>query len=208
VYEDVCIICAGLWMGSWRGNSTMSYSTSNDANWGSVRLEGDDDLSISGSYVRNLGMGIEGRPEASLSSTPSKPQRRFSGMSWSSGKSTGIKLNPQPVSSSSAAPADAQTDFDKRRDRQLLTTLALLQTFHANTCFQLSRLGSFLPSGNSSSPGIVFLSPKDVTSFELGPLSSFDARYLQWLADEYGGGARIEIKRGGWRDWVGIIFGI
>jgi hypothetical protein len=31
---------------------------------------------------------------------------------------------------------------------------------------------------------------------------------LQWLADEYGGGIKIEIKRGSWRDWVSIIFGL
>ncbi|KAK2465002.1 hypothetical protein APHAL10511_003078 [Amanita phalloides] len=50
VYEDVCIICAGLWLGSWRGNSKMSYSTENGLeNWGAVRLEGDDDLTLSGS---------------------------------------------------------------------------------------------------------------------------------------------------------------
>uniref|UniRef100_A0A0W0G5B6 Protein LCHN n=1 Tax=Moniliophthora roreri TaxID=221103 RepID=A0A0W0G5B6_MONRR len=49
VYEDVCLVCAGLWMGSWRGNSTASYSTANGAdNWGSIRLEGDDDLTLNG----------------------------------------------------------------------------------------------------------------------------------------------------------------
>jgi hypothetical protein len=207
VYEDVCIICAGLWIGSWRSSSMASYSTGNGANWGSVRLEGDDDLTMGGSYVRNLGMGIEGRPEAGPSLTTTKPQRRSSGMSWSSGKSTGVKVNAQQVPSSPAVPLDTQADLDERRDRQALTTLALLQTFHANTCLQLSRLASFLPSG-SSAAGTVSLSPKDVTLFELGPLSSFDARYLQWLADEYGGGVRVEIKRGGWRDWVGVIFGI
>jgi len=189
----------------------MSYSTGNGANWGSVRLDGDDDLSVGGSYVRNLGMGIEGRPEAAGPSlTPPKPQRRTSGTSRSSGKSTGVKVNPRQVSSSLTVSPGTQAERDGRRDRQVLTTLALLQTFHANTCLQLSRLASFLPSGGSHSTpsGTISLSPKDVTSFELGPLSNFDARYLQWLADEYGGGMKVEIKRGGWRDWVSIIFGI
>lgn len=120
-----------------------------------------------------------------------------------------MKLSSRKASaSSSSAPPDPQADLEDRRDRQVLTTLALLQTFHANTRFQLSRLALFLPSEPQTGPRIVYLSPKDVTSFELGPLSGFDARYLAWLADEYGGGAKLEIKRGGWRDWVGIVFGL
>ena len=185
----------------------MSYSTSNGANWGSVRLDGDDDLAVGMPYVRNLGMGIEGRPEAGSSLTPTKSPP--SGISGSIGKSSSVKLNARRASSLPIVPSDAQAEPSERRDRQVLTTLALLQTFHANTCFQLSKLASFLPSeASTSSSGTMSLSPKDVTSFELGPLSSFDARYLQWLADEYGGGVRVDIKRGGWRDWVGIIFGI
>lgn len=182
------------------------------ANWGSVRLEGEDDLSV-GSYVRNLGMGIEGRPEAGPStpggttkSAPAgntKSQRRASAMSWSSGKMSGMKMNNREPSASTN-PQEVQALLEERRDRQVLTTLALLQTFHANACFQLSRLASILPS----TPGTVYLSPKDIQSFELGPLSSFDARYLEWLAEDYGGGSRVEVKKGSWRDWVGIILGI
>ncbi|KZP12168.1 hypothetical protein FIBSPDRAFT_961595 [Athelia psychrophila] len=209
VYEDVCIVCAGLWIGSWRGNSNMSYSTrdGNMANWGSVRLEGDDDLSMNGAYVRNVGMGIEGGP--SQTSPTTKPLRRASGMSSWSSKTSGMKLSSRKApGSSSLAPPDPQAGLEERRDRQVLTTLALLQTFHANTRFQLARLASFLPSETSTGPRIMYISPKDVISFELGPLSSFDAQYLGWLADEYGAGAKLEMKRGGWRDWVGIVFGL
>ncbi|KAF7983593.1 hypothetical protein HWV62_20489 [Athelia sp. TMB] len=209
VYEDVCIVCAGLWIGSWRGNSSMSYSTRNGnmENWGSVRLEGDDDLSINGAYVRTVGMGIEGGP--SQASPTTKPQRRASGMSSWSAKTGGMKLSNRKASaSSSAAAPNPQAGTEEHRDRQVLTTLALLQTFHANTRFQLSRLASFLPAEPATGERTVYLTPKDVTSFELGPLSGFDARYLGWLADEYGGGVKLEIKRGGWRDWMGIIFGL
>lgn len=190
----------------------MSYSIRNGsmANWGSVHLEGDDDLSTNGSYVRTVGMGIEGGPSLS-SPTTTKSQRHASGMSSWSSKPGGFKLNTRKASSSSSSsttPPEQQADLEERRDHQVLTTLALLQTFRANTCFQLSRLASFLPSGSSTLPRTVYLSLRDVMSFELGPLSGFDARYLQWLADEYGGGTRVEVKRGGWRDWVGIIFGV
>lgn len=215
------------------------------SNWGRVRLEGDDDLSVGGSYVRNLGMGIEGRPGANVSATGGienlamsptpapRTVRRSSGISWSSGKATvnasGVLKNGKgrQASSSSAfsAPAPSDEDLDagvdpnERRDRQVLTTLALLQTFHANTCFQLSRLQTFLPpsvgpnpvaeSGTSPSRDTgttVYLTPKDLLSLELGPLSAFDARYLGWLVDEYGGGTTVIVKRG-WRDLLGMVFG-
>ncbi|KAJ6629882.1 hypothetical protein B0H10DRAFT_1985692 [Mycena sp. CBHHK59/15] len=230
VYEDVCVICAGLWMGSWRGNSTMSYSTADGAaNWGSVRLEGDEDLSLralgvdtgsgSGGYVRSVGMGIEGGPKAGSSGsglrpTTSKTTRRSSGMSWSSGKATvnnfavaspGGGTEGEDVASPTAAEDDANTYDTARRDGQILTTLSLLQTLHAHTAFQLSTLEPFLPKGSAAGKVITFTS-KDMTAFELGPLSGMDAKYLEWLASEYGGGASVVVKRG-WKELFGAIFG-
>ncbi|KAG5645322.1 hypothetical protein DXG03_006511 [Asterophora parasitica] len=249
VYEDVCVICAGLWMGSWRGNSAASYSTAAGAeNWGKVRLEGDDDLSISGvaageaggvpggGYVRNVGMGIEGRPVASGSklsqklgagSAPSTPtahaMRRSSGMSWSSGRATVVgsfgqggkarQVSSSIVESSEDGHAsghgsseyDGDGTAEERRDRHLLTTLSLLQTFHGHTVFQLSVLESFIPKDGG--PGTtVYLAPKDIVAFELGPMSTLDARYLEWLAQEYAGDTKVVIKRG-WKDLLGALFG-
>ncbi|KAG1748120.1 hypothetical protein EDB19DRAFT_1684366 [Suillus lakei] len=210
----VCIVCAGLWMGSWRGNSVASYSTGNGSltNWGSIRLEGDDDLTVDGTFVRNLGMGIEGCPGGSPNS---KGMRRSSGMTWPAGN-TGADRR-QPSSSSAATQSmpqlcsngnDTNPETSERRDRQILTTLALLQTFHANTSFQLSRLVDLLPSVTSGTPetSTIYITPKDMVSFELGPLSSLDARYLEWLADEYGAGSQIVVRRG-WKDLFGMIFG-
>ncbi|KAJ7844646.1 hypothetical protein B0H13DRAFT_2096329 [Mycena leptocephala] len=230
VYEDVCVICAGLWMGSWRGNSVMSYSTADGAaNWGSVRLEGDEDLSLRalgveaasspGGHVRSVGMGIEGGPKVSasgsgLTRTTTKTTRRSSGMSWSSGKAT--VTNPASPGPSSAKGRGAavqmvpdEEDIEEyetaRRDGQILTTLSLLQTLHAHTAFQLSTLESFLPKDNA--PGkVISFTYKDMTAFELGPMSGMDARYLEWLASEYGGGASVVIKRG-WKEMLGAIFG-
>ncbi|KAK0201194.1 hypothetical protein DFS33DRAFT_1375835 [Desarmillaria ectypa] len=201
VYEDVCIICAGLWIGSWRGNSPSSFSTTNGpTNWGSVRLEGDDDLTltaINGSdHVRSLGLGIEGRPSGSSSN---KPMRRSSGMSWSSGRASGS-------GSTSDGRQQPGSDDAVRTDGQLLTTLALLQTFHAHISFQVSTLETFLPPLPDRPKSIVQLTPKDVLLFELGPLSGVDAKYLGWLGQEYGGGAQIVVRRG-WKDVFGIIFG-
>ncbi|KAG6373655.1 hypothetical protein JVT61DRAFT_6320 [Boletus reticuloceps] len=238
LYEDVCLVCAGLWIGSWRGDSATSYSTGNGsiADRGNIQLDDDDDLSLGGAYMRNLGMGIEGRP--SLSSGPNvKGMRKSGGMSLVSGhtnapsqsssssgvqrrqasSSSGFTSVSMPRLSEPQSGGGIDQTLHERRERQLLTTLALLQTFHANSCFQLSRLASLIPQPPttlvdvpSSRPSpdveVIYVTPKDILSFELGPLSSLDTRYLEWLADEYGGGAQFVVKRG-WKDLFGVLFG-
>lgn len=277
IYEDVCIVCAGLWIGSWRGNSAASYSTANGPeNWGSVRLDGDDDLSLRGvmsvsssranppssfnpvvsgkgkvsmdsqkTYVRNLGMGIEGRPL-------DKTTRRTSAMSWSSGRATVVGSSGpgktrqvssalEPSLSTSSAGNNGPTAIteleaigvtDERdgditqepqpRNGQANTAMALIQTFHAHTMFQLSVLEALLAErgllsdrGSDSAQGgakAITLSPKDILAFELGPMSSFDARYLEWLVKEYASGnahaddVQVVVKRS-WRDMLGVLLG-
>ncbi|KAF5353574.1 hypothetical protein D9757_013711 [Collybiopsis confluens] len=218
VYEDVCLVCAGLWMGSWRGNSVQSYSTANGAeNWGSIRLDGDDDLTLDtivGSsedigQMRNLGAGIEGRPVPLSPTTTTKGMKRTNGMSLVLGKgkkTAGGPLPPPPLLQSSESgsqsehatvvdhdtlesDADADTDADAESDHetQLRTTLALLQTFHAHTSFQLSILESLLPPASERmESSVLYLVPRDILAFELGPFSSIDVRYLEWLVEEYG----------------------
>lgn len=210
VYEDVCIICAGLWMGTWRGNSPQSYSTANGPeNWGAIHLEGDDDLTMGGSYVRNVGMGIEGGPKATSSggignTLSVRAHHRLSSSSRSTSKS-GKRRSRQ------ASPSE-QDELAQQghHDGQILTTIALLQTFQAHISFQLSVLESFLPKGISNrgyeADHTLYLTPKDILAFELGPLSGFDARYLEWLVEEYASGNKLVIKRG-WRDLFGVIFG-
>ncbi|KAF8882955.1 hypothetical protein BD779DRAFT_1541018 [Infundibulicybe gibba] len=136
VYEDVCIICAGLWLGSWRGNSTMSYSTANGAeNWGGVRLEGDDDLTLG--HVRNVGAS----DTISLAPSTNKPMKRSSAMSWSSGRETTLSPSITPKGKERQTSTSLVAEEEREHhDGQLLTTLSLLQTFHANTSFQLSIL--------------------------------------------------------------------
>lgn len=203
VYEDVCIMCAGLWMGSWRNNSVMSYSSANGSgNWGSVRLEGDDDLTM-----RTVGAGIEGGPSAQPKKSSAMSTKSVGSPPATPRSSRHGKGRQETTPSIPEIPLPEDTTCD-RSDGQTLTTLALLQTFHAHTCFQLSQLEAFLPSQSSSSSSSepVYLSPKDVLSFELGPWSSLDARYLEWLAEEYAGGKRVVVRRG-WRDMLGVLFG-
>ncbi|OCH89520.1 hypothetical protein OBBRIDRAFT_888367 [Obba rivulosa] len=239
VYEDVCIMCAGLWMGSWRGSSPLSYSSAGRIeNWGSVRLEGEDDLTLprrTRPYVRSLGMGIEGRPTADTVPGPGGPsrgaRRSSAGSAWTwAGASSAAASRAQAAK---GEPDEDDLDFitnggagsravgEARRERQVLTTLALLQAFHAHTAAVLDRLAGLLParqlqsrfavpSGSAredeADGRMVVLTPKDVMSFELGPFSGLDARFVEWIGEEYGGGVRVVVRRG-WRDLVGLVFG-
>lgn len=265
VYEDVCVMCAGLWMGAWRSAPAASsdpdtpprrseiWGTSTTLGSGSIRLDGDDELN-----VRMLGLGIEGRPAGSgstlTSGKPGRIARRASTISvWTWAGIKGANTNTGDAQQATAAtttgealapsegmfipgersklpepagPEDATASA--KRNRQVLTTLALLQAFHANTTAMLSRLGTLLETrklcsvptsssrrlglssgveGNTDGPGTVMLTPKDVMSFELGPFSGLDARFVEWLGEEYGGGVRVLVKRG-WKDLVGLILGL
>ncbi|KAF7298361.1 hypothetical protein MKEN_01360700 [Mycena kentingensis (nom. inval.)] len=167
VYEDVCVICAGLWMGAWRGNSAPSYSTATGAsNWGSIRLEGDEDFSFSAverraesessaappaaassgsSNIRNVGLGIEGGPKLASGSGvgTNKAMRRTSGMSWASSRAT-VTASPAPKPYGKGIARDEVLieDVEDADTSQVLTALSLLQTLQAHTTWQIERLGA------------------------------------------------------------------
>ncbi|TCD60991.1 hypothetical protein EIP91_009181 [Steccherinum ochraceum] len=228
VYEDVCVLCAGLWIGSWR-NPASSSSSSPDGrseNWGSIRLEGDDYLSLrseaDNTYVRNVGMGIEGRPSGSsetgvLHHRISRHMRRTSGMSmwtWASGKNSASIPKDDMIDEGEIV----DPDLKGLNERQLMTTLAILHAFHKNTTTLLLRLAQLLPPAPSTdgdtsnsaledTPPPIVLTAKDVLLFELGPLSSLDQRFVEWLAAEYGGGAQLVVRRS-WRDLMGLVLGL
>ncbi|KAI8969537.1 hypothetical protein BD414DRAFT_503180 [Trametes punicea] len=257
VYEDVCVMCAGLWMGAWRNTTTGASalypaSSRRNENWGSIRLEGEDDLSLrtrSTPHIRTVGLGIDGRPSGSAlpsgsgSRTPRAIRRASTMSSWTwAGSKSGDDQDQSPRTTEDAPTASggmfipgARNSVPEparregattaaRRERQVLTTLALLDAFHANTTAILSRLATLLElrkaqqqsSRRADSDGAVpatsgtqtvLLTPKDVMSFELGPFSGLDARFIEWLGEEYGGGVRVLVKRG-WKDLVGLILGL
>jgi hypothetical protein len=92
--------------------------------------------------------------------------------------------------------------------RKSKTTLALLQTFqfHAQTRFWVLRLTALLPTPGEGET-VVQLTSRDVLELELGPLNTLDAQFVEWLAEEYGAGARVSVRRG-WRDVLGLVFAL
>jgi len=202
-------------MGTWRDNSVASYSTVNGnmANWGRVRLDGDDDLSVGGSYVRNLGMGIEGRPAA-----PSELDREASGSSKATKRASGMSVwSGFTNRDGSDRPIELGSDDEdarlRKREQQVLVTLALLQTLHAHTTNLLSKLSHHLPSAPVTTSGsnlsTIYLNRRDLYAFELGPLSELDAQFVEWLGEEYGSrvGVRVVVRRG-WKDLAKFVLGL
>ncbi|KAI9461513.1 hypothetical protein F5148DRAFT_243292 [Russula earlei] len=225
LYEDVCLACAGLWTGrAGRGGARLqeSWAEPEEPPNASVRMR-----------VRAHGEGIEGRPMTTTGGfvrTTSRSYRRAS-----------RRYLPSPWTATPSieddAPNDAYKDDDDGDDqdeeeddavlvhnRQGRTTLALLQTFHAQTRFWLSRLAALLPPPSSpptpdsvdtgpegrreraAEKSVIQLAPRDVLELELGPLSSLDARFVEWLAEEYCArpDVRVSVRRG-WRDLLGLV---
>jgi hypothetical protein len=151
-------------------------------------------------------------------------------------------MAPTPAVTDDDVTKDAYRDDDEEGeegesaalvyDRQCRTTLALLQTFHAQTRFWLSRLATLLPpqytatsasgepraneiggtegeTGERDEVMVVQLVPRDVLELELSPLSGLDAQFVEWLVEEYGAGSDVRLSvsvRRGWRDLLGLVF--
>ena len=232
-------------MGTWRGHSLKSYSSvKGPENWGAIRLEGDEDddgdgddddgdsLTMTGSYVRNVGMGIEGGPQvngsavgSSVGSASFSGRRRRNDVDhyWLSSSSSTSRATSRSRSRQ-ASPVVSQHDdvHHHHRDGQVTMTKALLQTFHVHASFHLSVLASLLPpsqliDSHSNHDGVrqeeegpmpmptLQMTPRDMTVFELGPLSGLDVRYVTWLVQEYAKEYRFVMRRG-WRDVLSVIF--
>ena len=240
----MCLACAGLWTGRpWRSRHGSEES------W----AEAEEYRLASGPVrVRTHGEGIEGRP-MTIPGGPARSRsfRRASERSfpepWTAAPSTqgGVSQDiykddddDDGYGQEEEGEGEDRHDAVLVRDRQSRTTLALLQTFHAQTRFWLSRLAALLPPRNdhdhdhetayTDAPAppddrdaredergaemVVQLAPRDVLELELSPLSGLDARFIEWLAEEYGASragadVRIFVKRG-WRDLLGLVFAV
>jgi hypothetical protein len=225
----VCLVCAGLWTGfGWRGRHGPRETSC---------AEAEHRVFVGGSVrVRTHGDGIEGRPMTATGGSARAYRRRskrYLPSPW-----TGTPPIQDDVTKD-AYRDDDDEEYEQQQglqgdedvvlvdNRQSRTTLALLQTFHAQTRFWLSRLAPLLPppssasgeamdeegDGRSGAETVVHLAPRDVLELELSPLSGLDANFVEWLTEEYGAGAgagasvRVSVRRS-WRDLFGLVFAV
>ena len=237
LYEDVCLACAGLWTGrAWRNHPGSEEDEAEAEEYGFT----DDPV-----RVRAHGEGIEGRPmTATVDSAQTTSQsyrrvsKRYLPSPWTAAPSTQDDAPKDMYNDDDDDDDDADDGVEDEEgeeegavlvhNRQSRTTLALLQTFHAQTRFWLSRLATLLPLPPASETLIdtdadvvlegqceraaekavvIQLAPRDVLELELSPLSGLDARFVEWLAEEYcaRAGVRVSVRRG-WRDLFGLVF--
>lgn len=243
-------------LGTWRSNSRASFSSTaapgsknKVTEWGSVRLEGDDDWSLGGTHMQSLGQGIEGGKKAKQEAEVARMRtlgKGIEGRPKLPGRLRPIDSQPKGIRKAStssatqallgAATEEDPLSMDEReelRQQNLQTTLALLQTFHANTVFWLSKLHEIIPPPSAnSSPGpsvtkfqsrteengepvdaeTITISSRDLLALELGVLSELDTRFIEWFAEAEGyvGGKscrRLVVKRG-WQELFGIVLGL
>lgn len=126
------------------------------------------------------------------------------------------------------AMGDNDLDGDEDED-SIRAADAVSRAFVAHHVRLLRRLGGIVEEsevdGSSSDVKTVQLAPKDLASLELGPLSTMDARWVEWLAETHPGVAPsiggapssaesrtgskvvVRVRRARWRDVLGAVFG-
>lgn len=186
--------------------------------------------------VRARGQGIEGKPVAKSSHS----RKASSSSTIKASTSTSTRTYIESVEENAAAAENAITaeEREELRVQNVQTTLALLQTFHANTVFWVSRLREILPPPSSvSTPGSglgmpasqaseeseaeeVTITARDLLSLELGVVSELDAKFIEWLAQVEDDAARRAcstpssmnqrrvVVKRGWAELFGIVFGL
>jgi hypothetical protein len=155
--------------------------------------------------VRARGEGIEGRPIVSTARSSRYASRRYTPKAPPSTQAGGLR-DDHHDDDEGQSEGLGEEDTVLVHNRKIKTTLALLQTLHAQTRFWVSRLAALLPTPGEGDT-TVQLAPRDVLELELGPLSTLDAHFIEWLAKEYGAGVQVTVRRG-WRDILGLVFTI
>lgn len=177
-YEDACMVCAGMWAGT---------PCSKDAS-----------LQLSEDGQRN------GRRSGSVSTNS---RRTPSPVPSTLGASSGHAFNTTQMTPRVSIDPRLGPELPLPSTKAIVTTLTLLSTFHNHTAFLLDRLNVVLPtnsSAGSSEQDPVFLTPKEMTTFDLGPMSDLDSRFVEWLAECKG--KKLKVRRG-WKDLIAYLLG-
>ena len=142
----------------------------------------------------------------------------FSSRTWA-GKG---KLTEEPMEIS-RLPAEGEDEEEGSRLTAATAISRAFTAYHARLLLRLGLLvGELAPQGSSNDLNLraVVLSPKDLASLDLGPLSILDARWVEWLADSHPesvqssptsnnprGRIVVRVRRARWKDVLGAVFG-
>lgn len=184
IYEDVCVVCAGIWVG-WKPSSSVKLIGQDDGLSSAPVSPSDQEATLNGSTTE-MSSNSHARP-----STDTKKPRR------SSVDPRLGKLSVLPTTRARVTTLSLLSTFHNHTDFLLSKLAEVLLTSSSATVASGSS-----PSADS---GALVLTPKDVMAFDLGPGSDLDARFIEWLGETRG--RKLKVKRG-WKDLVGFMFGL
>ncbi|TFK22844.1 hypothetical protein FA15DRAFT_671093 [Coprinopsis marcescibilis] len=222
VYEDVCLVCAGVWMGA--------LSARAGAGGASLGVPGAfEDMSLDlplCSCSRSLvAKDLEQDSDDNLphdhdhDHTASSLPKKQRDVSWSNASAeTATRSGPTktlaapsvnlPSSASISASASATEEEDDHHNRidlelRVSVTVAILDLLERYAQWQIGVLRAYARSliggGEDLRSGgklTLVLNPRDLVLLDLNPLSTGDIKYLEALLAEYAGCIRLRTDRG------------
>jgi hypothetical protein len=191
------VFCGGLWLGlsvasypnpnhGGRGTKEPSSLTEGQVpDWDGEGQSGEGDVRMG--TVRNLGLGIEGRPNSCVSGhAGASVSRRGSSLSWRGRKGKrkgqgqgieGSKVTPgesplvQIEDAAVVAPREECEEGDPAHERLAMTTLALLHLFHREGARWVGGVGRLVDSQPTASPPSMDPSTSDPAQLGTAPSS-------------------------------------
>ncbi|KZT57990.1 hypothetical protein CALCODRAFT_517068 [Calocera cornea HHB12733] len=229
MYEDVCTMCAGMIAGNWRapgaGDVRLEGDDDDLRRIHTQQAKRHASFSAGGHHRRESGGSTRSMPAGEMSIPPRRKAIEI--LRRASGNPTGEQL-----SAAEGPDADAGAEAENHPALDNATSaLLLLAQFHNNTVSLLSSLSELInppttspttASGSTSRPSAsrqpsspnpkrrrpapksVTLTPRDLFSLRLGPLSLSDAKFVEWLALERLG-VRVAVRRGWWDLSLGLL---
>ncbi|KZO97241.1 hypothetical protein CALVIDRAFT_597586 [Calocera viscosa TUFC12733] len=232
MYEDVCTMCAGMIAGTWRapgaGEVRLEGEDDELRRVQSRPTKRQGSFGVGGHHRRGSNGSTRSMPVGEMSIPPKR--KAIEVLRRVSGNRTGEQLSaaePPNADADDGAEAENQPALDNAT-----SALLLLAQFHNNTVSLLSSLSELIkpaassptatptaaasqpstsrqsqspiPKRRRTSPKSVTLTPRDLLSLRLGPLSLSDAKIVEWLAFERLG-VRVGVRRGWWDLSLGLL---
>lgn len=183
IYEDVCMVCAGIWVG-WKPTSSVQLGATEEETTSPSMSTSDPEATLNGGSM-------------DMSSTRQRPSTDTKKPRRSSVDPRLGKLYVTPSTRARVTTLSLLSTFHNHTDF-LLSKLADILSTSSNAVL--------VPGASAGADsGAIVLSPKDVMAFDLGPGSDLDARFIEWLGETRG--QKLKVKRG-WKDLVGFMFGL
>ncbi|KAF6747535.1 hypothetical protein DFP72DRAFT_1016174 [Ephemerocybe angulata] len=215
LYEDVCLVCAGAWMGTLRTRNLGLGVAADGEGYGDVSASAAGEARKREKYAALLEEGVEQAGDFGHSHTHGETSHIDAAAA-----AVGVSNETEPQPNQDAGDHYHDHDFtlvapptpDTREGLDiLLHTAALHAVFpsNLNLADAVTKTEGILAKVKAMT---MTVTPRDLLSLDLNPLSAVDVKYLESVQREYASRVHLVhvglvVKRG-WRDLVGVVFGL